>query len=99
VAYPDFVVAMNAFINRGPVRPGGHHPDRRDIASGPTLTSVAGIGDEALTFNQAGNAAQLYVRKGSTGFLLLLGGQYVDSLTRLRLANEEVLATAVLGRL
>lgn len=73
--------------------------DAKATASGPTLTSVAGIGDEALTFNQAGNAAQLYVRKGSTGFLLLLGGQHVDSLPDFGLANEEVLATAVLGRL
>jgi hypothetical protein len=53
-----------------------------------------------LSLNVAGNAAQLYVRKGSTGFLLLLGGgQYIDSLPDLGLAQEKVLAAAVLGRL
>jgi hypothetical protein len=67
---------------------------------GQALTSVPGIGDEALTFNQAGNAAQLYVRKGTTGFLLLLGGgEYISSLSDLGLAREKVLAAAVLGRL
>ena len=64
------------------------------------LTAVPGIGDEALTLNRAGNAAQLYVRKGTTGFLLLLGdGQYVDSLPDLGLAQEKTLAAAVLVRL
>jgi hypothetical protein len=67
---------------------------------GQTLTSVSGIGDEALSLNAAGNAAQLYVRTGTTGFLLLLGGgQYIGSLPDLGLASEKVLATAVLGRL
>jgi hypothetical protein len=69
-----------------------------DLATG--LTAVPGIGDEALTLNRAGNAAQLYVRKGTIGFLLLLGdGQYVDSLPDLGLAQEGTLAAAVLGRL
>jgi hypothetical protein len=64
------------------------------------LTAVPGIGDEALTLNRAGNAAQLYVRKGTTGFLLLLGdGQYIDSLPDLGLAQEKTLAAAVLVRL
>jgi hypothetical protein len=72
----------------------------KSAETGQTLTSVPGVGDEALALNVAGNAAQLYVRKGSTGFLLLLGGgQYIDSLADLGLAQEEVLAAAVLGRL
>jgi hypothetical protein len=67
---------------------------------GMPLTSVAGVGDEALSLNQAGNAAQLYVRKGNTGFLLILGGgQYVGSLPDLGLAQEKILAAAVLGRI
>ncbi len=67
---------------------------------GQTLTSVPGVGDEAWTFNAAGNAAQLYVRKGTTGFKLLLGGgQYIGSLADLGLAQEKALAAAVLGRL
>ena len=57
--------------------------------SGQTLTPVSGIGDEALAVNGAGNAAQLYVRKGNTGFLLLLGGQYLDSLADFGLAREK----------
>ena len=61
---------------------------------------MPGVGDEALTLNRAGNAAQLYVRKGTIGFLLLLGdGKYVDSLPDLGLAQERTLAAAVLGRL
>lgn len=72
----------------------------KSAESGQTLTSIPGVGDEALTLNRAGNAAELYVRKGSTGFLLLLGGgQYIDSLPDLGLAQESVLAAAVLGRL
>jgi hypothetical protein len=70
------------------------------LASGATLTAVPGVGDEAWTFNAAGNAAQLYVRKGTTGFKLLLGGgQYIGSLADLGLAQEKALAAAVLGRL
>lgn len=70
------------------------------LGSGPTLTSVPGVGDEAWTFNAAGSSAQLYVRKGTTGFMLLLGGgQYLSSLADLGLAREKALASAVLGRL
>ena len=72
----------------------------KSAQTGQPLTSVPGVGDEALSLNVAGNAAQLYVRKGSTGFLLLLGGgQYIGSLPDLGLAPEKVLAAAVLGRL
>lgn len=67
---------------------------------GMPLTSITGVGDEALSFNQAGNAAQLYVRKGKTGFLLLLGGgQYIGALPDLGLGHEKVLAAAALKRL
>jgi Protein of unknown function (DUF3558) len=70
------------------------------VANGQTPTSVSGVGDEALTLNQEGNSAQLYVRKGLSGFALLLGGaQYTDTLPDLGLAHEEALAAAVLGRL
>ena len=72
----------------------------QSAASGQTLTAVPGLGDEAWTLNVAGNAAQLYVRKGSQGFALLLGGgQYIGTLPDLGLAQEKALATAVLGRL
>jgi hypothetical protein len=72
----------------------------KSAETGQSLTAVPGVGDEALTLNAAGNAAQLYVRKGSTGFLLLLSdAQYIDSLADLGLAQEKVLAAAVLGRL
>jgi hypothetical protein len=72
----------------------------KSAQSGQALTAVPGVGDEALTLNVAGNAAQLYVRKGTIGFMLLLGGgQYIDSLADLGLAQEKVLAAAVLGRL
>lgn len=70
------------------------------VANGQTPTSVAGVGDEALTLNREGNAAQLYVRNGTSGFALLLGGaQYIDTLSDLGLAQEKVLAEAVLARL
>ena len=67
---------------------------------GQTLASVSGVGDEAMSLNQAGNAARLYVRKGDTAFLLLLGGaQYIGTLPDLGLTQERTLAAAVLGRL
>jgi hypothetical protein len=72
----------------------------KSAETGQTLTPVPGVGDEALTLNRAGNAAQLYVRKGNIGFVLLLGGgQYIDTLPDLGLAQEKVLAAAVLSRL
>ena len=40
------------------------------------------------------------VRKGTMGFLLLLGGgEYIGSLSDFGLAQEKVLASAILGRL
>ena len=72
----------------------------KSAVTGQTLTPVPGLGDEAWSFNVAGNAAQLYVRKGSVGFQLAFsGGQDIDSLPDLGLAREKALAAAVLGRL
>ena len=58
-------------------------------------TAVAGVGDEALTKG----GGLLYVRKGTAGFLLLVGGPKIDSSPDHGLAAEKVLATDVLGRL
>lgn len=58
-------------------------------------TAVAGVGDEALTKG----GGLLYVRKGSAGFLLMIGGPHIDSQHDEGLAAEKILATAVLGRL
>jgi hypothetical protein len=60
-----------------------------------TSTAVAGVGDEALSKG----GGLLYVRKGDQGFLLLIGGPKVDSLPDHGLAQEEVLAAAVFGRM
>ena len=60
-----------------------------------TASSVPGVGDEALTKG----GGLLYVRKGSAGFLLSIGGPHIDSLPDHGLAAEEVLAAAVLSRL
>lgn len=60
-----------------------------------TATSVAGVGDEALTKG----GGLLYVRKGDAGFLLLIGGPRIDSLPDHGLAAEKVPAAAVLRRL
>jgi hypothetical protein len=72
----------------------------KSAQTGQPLTSVAGLGDEALSLNAAGNAAQLFVRTGTTGFQLLLGGgQRIGSEPDLGLGAEKALASAVLGRL
>jgi hypothetical protein len=64
-------------------------------ANGHTPASVPGVGDEALS----SGGGLLYVRKGSSGFLLLIGGPHIDSSPDHGLAAEKVLAAAVLGRL
>jgi hypothetical protein len=64
-------------------------------ANGHTPTSVLGVGDEAL-YKGGG---LLYVRKGTAGFLLSINGPHIDSLPDGGLAQEKVLAAAVLGRL
>jgi|ERR1022692_559988 hypothetical protein len=60
--------------------------------------SVPGIGDGALNINGA-NGSLLYVRKGSIGFLVTINGPHIDSLRDHGLAQEKVLAAAILGRL
>lgn len=60
-----------------------------------TATPVSGVGDEALTKG----GGLLYVRKGSVGFLLLIGGPHLDAQSDHGLAAEKVLAAAVLSRL
>lgn len=66
--------------------------------NGAHPASIAGVGDEALNLNGA-NGSLLYVRKGSQGFLLTINGPHIDSNPDHGLAQEKVLAVAVLGRL
>jgi hypothetical protein len=61
-------------------------------------TSIGGVGDEALNLNGS-TGSLLYVRKGTQGFLLTINGPRIDSLPDHGLAQEKVLAVAVLGRL
>jgi hypothetical protein len=63
-------------------------------ANGHTPASVTGVGDEALT-----NGPLLSVRKGDAGFLLVIGGPNIDSRADHGLAQEKVLAAAILGRM
>lgn len=63
-------------------------------ANGHTPTSLSGVGDEALD-----NGPLLSVRKGHTGFLLVLGGPTIDSAADHGLAQEKVLATAILSHI
>jgi len=60
--------------------------------------AISGVGDEALNLNGS-NGSILYVRKGDVGFLLTINGPKIDSLPDHGLAQEQVLATAALGRL
>jgi hypothetical protein len=68
------------------------------MANGGAPTAVPGLGDEAASAVGA-NGALLYVRKGGQGFMLIINGPNVDSLPDHGLAQEKVLAAAVLGRL
>jgi hypothetical protein len=61
-------------------------------------TAITGVGDEALNLNGS-NGSLLYVRKGDAGFLLTINGPHIDGLPDHGLAQEKVLAAAVLGRL
>ena len=63
-----------------------------------TATSISGVGDEALNLNGS-NGSLLYVRKGAEGFLLTINGPHIDGTPDHGLAQEKVLAKAVLGRL
>ena len=66
--------------------------------NGARPTSISGVGGEALNLNGS-EGSNLYVRKGGMGFLLTINGPHVDTLPDHGLAKEEVLATAILGRL
>jgi hypothetical protein len=59
-------------------------------------TAVAGVGDEALT---RGGGGALYVRKGTSGFLLTLNGPVVDHLPDRGLAKAKTLALKILPNL
>ncbi len=66
--------------------------------SGRAPVSISGVGDEALNLNGS-EGSNLYVRKGDAGFLLEINGPHIDALPDHGLAQEKVLAAAVLGRL
>ena len=60
--------------------------------------AISGVGDEALNLNGAGGPSLLYVRKGSDGFLLTLGGTNIDHLPDHGLNLEKDLALKVIAR-
>jgi Protein of unknown function (DUF3558) len=60
--------------------------------------SISGVGDDALDLNSS-NGSNLYVRKADTGFFVSINGPHIDSLPDHGLAQEKVLAAAVLSRL
>jgi hypothetical protein len=66
--------------------------------NGASPAAVSGVGDEALNLNGS-NGSLLYVRKGSSGFLLTMNGPNIDSLADHGLAKEEVHAALILPRL
>ena len=61
-------------------------------------STVAGVGDEALNLNGS-NGSILFVRKGQTGFTVAINGPHIDGLADHGLAQEVVLAKAVIGRM
>jgi hypothetical protein len=67
-------------------------------ANGGAPTAIAGLGDEAGTAS-GNNGSLVYARKGSNGFLLIIDGPQVDSLADHGVAQEEVLAAAILAQL
>lgn len=67
-------------------------------SGGVPPTSISGVGDEALNLNGS-NGSNLYVRKGSAGFLLSISGPNIDSLPDHGLAKEETLVALMLPRL
>jgi Protein of unknown function (DUF3558) len=67
-------------------------------ANGGAPTAIAGLGDEAWTAS-GNNGSLVYARTGSNGFLLIIDGPQVDSLSDHGVAQEKVLAAAILGRL
>jgi hypothetical protein len=66
--------------------------------SGHAPVSIQGVGDEALNLNGS-NGSNLYVRKGDAGFMLEINGPHIDGLPDHGLAQEKILAAAILGRL
>jgi hypothetical protein len=66
--------------------------------NGASPAPVSGVGDDALNLNGS-NGSLLYVRKGSSGFLLTMNGPNIDSLADHGLAKEEALAALILPRL
>ncbi len=67
-------------------------------ANGGAPSAISGLGDEAWTAD-GNNGLLLYARKGGNGFLLIINGPNVDSLSDHGLAHEKVLAAAILARL
>ncbi len=67
-------------------------------ANGGAPTAIAGLGDEAWTAG-GNNGSLVYARKGSNGLLLIIDGPKIDSLSDHGVAQEKVLAAAILGRL
>lgn len=67
-------------------------------ANGGAPTAIAGLGDEAWTAS-GNNGSLVFARKGSDGFLLIIDGPNVDSLSDHGVTQEKVLAAAILGRL
>ena len=67
-------------------------------ANGGAPTAIAGLGDEAWTAS-GNNGSLVYARKGGNGFLLIINGPQIDSLSDHGVAQEKVLAAAILGRL
>lgn len=61
-------------------------------------TAIAGIGDEALNLNGSGGS-NLYVRKGSRGFLLTINGPGIDGSPDRGLEREKTLALTILANL
>lgn len=66
--------------------------------NGGAPTAIAGLGDEAWTAS-GNNGSLVFARKGNNGFLLIIDGPKVDSLPDHGVAQEKVLAAAILGRL
>ena len=67
-------------------------------ANGGAPTAIAGLGDEAWTAS-GNNGSLVYARKGGNGCLLIIDGPQIDSLADHGVAQEKVLAAAILGRL
>lgn len=66
--------------------------------NGANPSPVTGVGDEALN-NNGSNGSQLYVRKGTLGFLIVMNGPNIDSLADHGLAKEEAIAAVIMPRL